>query len=98
MERLSASKTQGWDALATRERRIVLREDSKKKKYIKKIKRQDRELGWHPGPWDTTLKEGLKFGITLEMGKIPCSSAAHPSYTKQCNKSQLFDAKEMNSV
>jgi len=69
-----------------------------KKKKKKKKKRQERGMGWHPGPWGTTLKGGLKFcNHILKMGKIPCSSAAHPSYTKQCNKSQLFDAKEMNS-
>ena len=37
------------------------------KKNSKKTKRQERAMGWHPGPWDTTLKGNLEI-LNFEVG------------------------------
>ena len=53
MERLSASKTQEWDALATSERSNVQRRTAREKKYLKKIKGRKEK-------WAGTRDRGTK--------------------------------------
>ena len=62
MERLSSSRNSRVGRTShQRQKKNVLREDSKvEKKCKKKIIKAGKWLGWHPGPWDATRKEKFR--------------------------------------